>query len=144
VSGNVLPQPDTIIFMLRISNLGRSAAERLRLTLDQDIHQFGEASEEKNLRNLSAFSSEIPTLAPGGEIWFYLGTSIQVFGGGTPKPIPQAFSVTAQYEWANRKYHEVTAIDMRAYYGTALIMDRQTEALKDIAKAIQQIPSPSP
>jgi hypothetical protein len=68
VSVSVLPQPGTIIFMLRIANVGRSAAELLRLTLDKDIYQFGDDAAEKNL----------PVLAPSGEIWFYLGTSINV------------------------------------------------------------------
>ena len=133
------PEPGTIVFLLRIANVGRSPAQNLRLTLDRAVHQFGNSLEEKDLRSLHAFSNSIPVFAPGTEVSFHLGTSIQIFGGGTEVPLPQVFNVTARYSSGASSFEETTTIDLRSYFNSAVIETAEAKALSKIAEHLQRL-----
>jgi hypothetical protein len=140
VTVSAAPEKGSILFLLRVANSGRSSAERVRLRLDKPFHQFGDKRDEKDLSKLNAFSNEIPMLAPASELVFHLGTSIQIFGGGTAGEMPQVFTISAAYE-DNRgnKFEEFTTVDLRALYQSAVVKDRGVEELKEIAGAVKAL-----
>ena len=43
------PNPGSIVFVLSIANMGRAAAEHLRLSVDRPFHQFGNEDIDKNI-----------------------------------------------------------------------------------------------
>ncbi len=90
---------DSSIFYLKIKNTGQTAAHKLRLNLDRDFYQFGEKKDERNLRNVSAFSSVVDSFVPGAEMLFYLAQGFVIFGKeGNETVTPPVFTATADYE----------------------------------------------
>ena len=140
ITVSAIPQAGTIVFLLRIANEGRSPAERLCLSIDRAFYQFGEKSEKKNIATFNAFTNEIPMVAPGAELIFHLGTSIQIFGGGTPGEMPQLFTISAIYHYGRvETYGETTTIDLRALYRSAVVTDSRVDELHEIANAIKAL-----
>jgi len=130
------PERGSIVFILKISNVGRTAAERVSLTMDNAFYQFGDSN--KNIQSMNAFVGVIETMPPGFELIFHLGTSIQIYGGGTPGPMPQVFVVTAAYnDSTGREYHEKTTIDLRAFHQTAVLEDQIVKQLEEISKTLK-------
>ena len=129
----------SIVFVLTVENLGRTAAERVSLTMDQPFYQFGHS--DKNIANMNAFTGFIASFPPGFALNFHLGTSIQIYGGERlDAPIPQMFSITATYFSADgREFVETTTVDLRALYGTAVLKDRGVEELKEIVTALKRL-----
>lgn len=124
---------------LTIANAGKSAANALRLSLDTDFPQFGNA--HSNLRMLSAFAEEIGSLAPGSELRFHLGNDDQLFGGTTPMPLQ--FTVAASYSHDGKLYSESSSIDLRPFRGSAIEAREDptvqiVEKLGQIARALER------
>lgn len=131
------PHLGTIVFVLKISNVGRTAAQKVQLTMDNPFYQFGDSN--KNIQAMNAFVGMIDSMPPGFELVFHLGTSIQIYGGGTPGPMPQVFGITADYsDGIGRRFQEKTIVDLRAYYQTAVLEDPAVKELKEIASAIKE------
>lgn len=134
------PQRGSILFLLTIANLGRTAAVRVKLGIDQSFYQFGERDDEKDLAKMNAFSSEIAMIAPGAEINFHLGTSMQIYGGGAAHAMPQVFTIVASYHSVDgQHFAEQTTVDLRAHYKSAVVKDRGVEELKEIAEGIKAL-----
>jgi hypothetical protein len=128
----------SIVFLLKISNRGKTAAERVSLAMDRSFYQFGDP--DKNIQSMNAFVGVMATMPPGFELTFHLGTSIQIYGGGTRGVMPQAFNITATYSSSDgRHFVETTIVDLRALYQTAVIEDRVAEQLKQIAESIKAL-----
>jgi hypothetical protein len=132
-------RPHTPFLYLRIKNTGKTSAENLRLTLDQDFFQFGENNRsEKNLRNLSAFNTPIDSLPPEVELIFGLAESWVIFQEGGNTECPVQFKVTSEYEFFGKKYEERHYIDLRAYLGTVGELDPVVEELERIRKVMEK------
>ncbi len=58
-------EPDNPIFYLRISNVGKTAANDLKLSLDKPFYPFGEKKEDNNLAECFAFKNVITSFPPG-------------------------------------------------------------------------------
>ena len=71
---------DNPIFHLKIQNAGHTAAQKLKLSIDRDFYQFGEQRDNRNFRNMTAFSSVIDSFVPGAQMFFYLAQGFVVFG----------------------------------------------------------------
>lgn len=128
---------DNPIFFLKIKNTGQTAAHKLKLTLDRDFYQFGDKKDEKNLRNMSAFTEVIDSFVPGAEMLFHLAQGFVIFGEEANREItPSSFTVTAEYEYSGRKVKEITIIDLKPYSNSAIPFDPVVAQLKDIKKAI--------
>jgi len=52
--------------------------------MDNPFYQFGDSN--KNTQTMQAFVGVIETMPPGFKLIFHLGTSIQIYGGGTSGP----------------------------------------------------------
>jgi len=132
--------PGNPILFLRVSNSGRTAAERLRLRMEKPFYQFGHGGkEEENLQNLSAFTDEIASLAPGSELVFALGQSFVVFGAKADEAItPLVFNVFAHYSFAGRTVEESTEVDLRPYLGMHLSYDPVVSQLEGIKKVLEK------
>lgn len=131
---------ENVVFCLKITNSGRSTAERLKLTLDSDFVPFAAVSGT-NLRDMIAFSKEIPTLAPGEGLRFNLTQGFNVDTTIDGKNLtPSAFSVRARYDGLGRRYDEVRVVDFMPYMGThnplsaAEALRRLDETIKTLSK----------
>jgi hypothetical protein len=115
ISIGLVTVPNSHIFYLRIANTGNTGAKNVRLTLDRDFFQYGQASGP-NLRNVSAFQEPISELPPAAEIVFGLAMGTQLVGSQlNPALTPPVFSVTAVYSFSDKAVTEVTTIDARPY-----------------------------
>jgi hypothetical protein len=132
-------KPHSIVIYLRVTNTGRTVAEKLRLTLGKDIQRLSRPGDEYKMQKLSAFSEEISTFAPGAELFFMLGTGITFFGpDAKPDMTPAVFDVTASYSWRGRTVTETTTVDIRPLRGADLLPDSIVEELEKIRKALEK------
>ena len=130
---------DNPIFFLKIANTGRTAADKLRLSIDKDFYQFGKKEEDRNLRKHSAFSKQIDSFVPDAHMLFYLAQGFVVFGEDAKEDItPSIFTVTAKYEYSGQEVEEKTVIDLRPYPNSAIPHDPIVAKLKDIKDSIDK------
>jgi hypothetical protein len=128
---------DNPIFYLRVSNVGRTAAINLRMTMDRSFYQFG---ENEDLASSTAFNQCIDSFPPGAEITFALAQGFKIFEGETENPkLPRTFSVTAEYEFADHKAREVNRIDLRPYRGAGIPQDAYVRKMKEIGDSLKKI-----
>ncbi len=128
------------IFYLRISNLGKTTATNLRLTLDKSFHMFGESAKDHDLSTFAAFSRPIDSFPPGAEITFSLAQDFMVFDGKTENSnMPHTFAVTAEYEFEGKQVREVNRIDLRPYLGADIPQDAYLGKLTDMNASLKQI-----
>ena len=140
VSVAPLLEPDNPIFYLRISNTGKTAANKLKLTIDKSFHKFGEKSGERDLATFAAFNQVIESFPPGAEITFALAQSFVLFAEDADKEIlPQRFTITAEYSYEKKTVKENNIIDLKAYFGADIPQDPYIRKLKDIIKAIEKV-----
>ena len=133
-------EPDNPIFYLRISNTGKTAAKKLKLTIDKSFYKFGEKSGERDLATFSAFNQVIESFPPGAEITFSLAQSFKLFSKDVNKEIlPQSFTITAEYSYENKTVKEKNIIDLKPYLGADIPQDPYVRKLKDISKAIEKV-----
>jgi hypothetical protein len=131
--------PGNAIIFLRITNRGKTAAERLRLTLDRPFHQFGEADAPKNLATYAAFSEEITSFAPGAELIFALTSAVTLFADNVDEQkTPRKFRITATYGFGERAVVEPTEVDLRLYRGMHMAFDPIVTALGKICDALKK------
>ena len=133
-------EADNPIFYLRVVNMGKTAAENLKLTIDKSFFKFGEKSENRNLASFTAFTQPIDSFPPGSEITFALAQGFKVFEGDKENPdMPHNFSVTAQYEFMGRKVVEVNRIDLRPYLEADFPQNAYVRKLKEISESLKNI-----
>lgn len=127
--------PGSIVFYLRIKNVGRSAAQKLRLTLDRDFFQYGDQSRA-SLREVAAFQQEIQSFPPGSELLFALAQGFVVFApNADPAVVPSQFTVTASYSFDGPAVTEVHDIDLRPYLNTSISQPEELSELKKLREA---------
>jgi hypothetical protein len=133
-------RPHTTFLYLRLNNIGRTAAQNLRLSLDRDFFQFGEVNQpNRNLRRISAFSTPIDSFPPGMELIFGLAQGFLIFGESTnPSACPTQFSITATYEFLGKSVTEVNRVDLRPYIGSEGERDPVAEELVRIRAALEK------
>ncbi len=133
-------RPQALFLYLRVANSGRTGARNLRLTLDRDFFQWGEADKpDHNLRNYNAFSLPIDNLAPGAELLFALGQGWVLLGEkSNPHATPVQFNITATYEFYGKTVEETNRIDLRPYLGTEGEHDPLVEELERIRKVLEK------
>jgi hypothetical protein len=111
VEVGVFVPPKIPLFYLRIRNSGRSAARNLRLHLDRDFFQYGEANKN-NLAKLTAFNEPIASFGPGAEMIFALAQGFVIFGEkADPKLTPQEFNVSATYDYEGGTASETSTME---------------------------------
>jgi hypothetical protein len=132
---------DNPIFYLRIANEGKSAALNLKLSIDKSFFQFGERAKHKDISTLPLFNNVITSMAPGAEVVLSLAQSFKVFAGGeTEQPeMPRHFTVSAEYEFADRKVHEAHVVDLGPYYGANVAQDAYVRKLSSIAESLDKL-----
>ncbi len=131
-------RPHTTLLYLRIENTGKSAAENLRLSMDKDFFQFGEAKRpDHNLRTKAAFIAPIQSFPPGAKLVFALGQGFVIFAPSADQDrVPQQFSITATYSMGAREFTEVNRIDLRPYIGSEDELEPIVEELERIRKVL--------
>lgn len=128
-----------IMVSLLIKNVGKTAAENVTLTLDQDFFQFGDAS--RNLRNMPLFSKPISSIMPGVEYHVDLGTGPTFFQKHVKEPtkkMPNVFSVTSSYSYFSKAIFETAIIDVSAYYDTHQQKSEISDEIEDLRKAVER------
>lgn len=132
-------EPDNPIFYLKVSNIGKSAAHNLKLTIDKSFYQFG---EEKDISKFTAFNEVIDALAPESQITFAMAQGFVVFDSNTENPkLPRKFSVTAEYEFCGNKVTEINRIDLCPFLNADVPQDPYIRKLKDISESLKKIAS---
>ncbi len=133
-------RPHTTLLYLRVSNMGKAAAQNLHLSLDRDFFQFGDANNpQRNLRNVSAFSMPIDSFPPGMELIFGLGQGHMVFSeNAQPDVCPTQFSITATYDFFGKSVTEINQIDLRPYASSEGARDPVVEELERIRGVLEK------
>ena len=93
------------------------------------------------MASFPAFNQQIDSFPPGAEITFSLAEGFNIFKGNNaedPK-LPQTFSVTAEYEFADNKLREVNKIDLRPYLHANIPQDAYLRKLKDMGESLTKI-----
>jgi len=134
-------RPNTTVLYLRIENAGRMTAENLRLSMDKDFFQFGEAKRpDRNLRMKAAFVEPIQSLPPGGKLIFALAQGFVIFAPNANESIvPQQFTVTVEYEFAQKQVKETHHVDLRPYIGSEEESNPIVEELEKLRKAVEAL-----
>lgn len=133
-------EPDNPIFYLRITNLGKTAAMDLRLTIDRPFFKYGERSAHSDLASFSAFNQAIDSLPPDSEIVFGLAQSFVVFApDADPTICPATFTVTASYKFGEKSVDERHIIDLRPYLNADVPQDPFIRKLKAIDDSIGKL-----
>lgn len=133
-------EPDNPIFYLRISNIGKTTANNLKLSMDKSFHKFGEKSGERDLATFAAFNEVIESFPPGAEIIFSLAQSFVLFAKDADnKILPQSFTITAEYSYEEKTVKENNIIDLKAYFGADIPQNPYLRKLKDISQAIEKV-----
>jgi hypothetical protein len=129
-------RPHTPILYLRIENTGRTGAENLRLSMDKDFFQYGEATQtDNNLRSKAAFVDTVQSLPPGGTLIFALAQDFVIFASDADASVvPKQFSVTAAYSFAGKQITETHCIDLRQFIGSEGERDPIVEELEKLRK----------
>lgn len=132
-------QPDRPLFTLRISNIGKTPAADLKLTLDHDFKKYGRDEQSHSLASYAAFNEKIDSFPPGAEIYFDLAQGFVVFGKDAKEDLtPKTFTITAEYRFGNKSVVENNIIDLRPYYMSSLPDDPNYEQFKKIAESISK------
>jgi hypothetical protein len=132
--------PKNVVLFLRISNTGRTAAERLRLKLDRPFYKFGRTEESENIAGFAAFTQEIASFAPGAELIFSLAQGFKTFGETADENrMPVTFKVTATYTFAGKTVTEVTHVDLKPFLGMHLSYDAVVDELSEIKDALKGV-----
>lgn len=131
--------PEGTIFILKISNTGKTPAKKLKLILDKEFHKYGRDGGNSRFSEFIAFKEEIESFPPGAEIFFDLAQGFNFFGDQMDENLtPPIFSITAQYSYANKNVTEKNTIDLRPYYMSNLPNDPFVSELKVLTKTIDK------
>lgn len=129
----------TTLLLLEIQNTGKSPAEKLRLTLDQDFYQHAEKREGQNIAKLPAFTQTIECLPAGVKLQFVLGVGHKVLGEGVENSCPKVFAVHASYSFAGAAYTEVTTVDLRPLMHSSVIHDPVAEEVEKLRQSLEKL-----
>jgi len=133
-------EPDNPIFYLRVSNLGKTAANDLHLTMDQSFFKFGQRSAQNDLASFAAFNQTIDSLAPESAIVFGMAQGFVIFADGAdPTTCPTTFTVTASYKFGSKQVEERHVIDLRPYRQADVPQDPVIRKLKAISDSIDKL-----
>jgi len=135
-------RPMTTAIELHIKNVGTTAANRLRLTLDRDYQFNAEEGQHKNLRSYTAFSKEIQMLSPGSELRFLLGVGHRILSN--PSLCPLQFIVTAEYGYEGKIVIEKTTVDLEPFGRTNQPVDPLVERMDKLVAELKAIRSHMP
>lgn len=117
------------VVYLSIANTGRSPAKNLRLSTDR-------VTAAEDLSKAQAFREAIVCFPPGAELVFGLTPAWQASKEHETIENPMTFSVTAEYEHGDRRFKEVTKLDIGIYAGSRYPHDPVQHELEKIAKAV--------
>ncbi len=132
-------RPHTPFLYLRIANTGRNAALNLKLSIDKDYFQFGEVQDEKNLKNMTVFTTPMDSFAPGSELIFALAQGWVIFeGNGKSAICPTQFKITANYQFSDKNVEERHDVDLRSFKGSEGERNPLVEELEKIRKIMEK------
>ncbi len=128
------------MILLSISNIGKSAAEELKLQIDKDFYRYGKSEEDFNLKELNLFKNTTEHFQPGTELVYYLVDAEELFK--KPNNInktPLQFTITAEYKYLGKNFIEKTIIDLTQNRDVAMNYDPFIGNLKKIADSVEKI-----
>lgn len=129
-------EPDNPIFYLKITNLGKSAAYNLKLTIDRSFYQIN----GNDLAKYTVFNDVIDSFAAESEITFAMERSFVIFNNSEESPkFPWKFSITAEYEFGGNKVCEINRIDLRPFLNADVPQNPYIRKLKDISDSLQKL-----
>lgn len=137
--GRVTSRIGTDLLILRIENIGRSVANRLRVRMDRDYFQNAQRNGS-NLKELEFFNREIASFAPGQYADFMLGRASMLLGEGASSGLsPRRFCLTFDYESVGKEYKDVQEIDVGALSDTLIEHNSLVDEVKKIPASIDSL-----
>lgn len=129
--------PEKFMFVLKISNMGKTAANHLKLTLDKEFYKYGRSGSNSKFSEFLAFKQEIESFPPGAELFFHLAQGYNFFREKAENELtPSVFTITAEYSYGNKTVVEHNTIDIRPYYMTNLPEDSLVSQVKELGETI--------
>jgi len=112
-------EPGSPNLYLRISNSGKTAAEKLRLKLDRDFFMWADKTQDLAMQHI--FRHEIASFAPGAVLTFGLIQGFKLFAEDADhKATPLVFKVQAEYQYLGKSVEEETIIDLQQFKGALI------------------------
>lgn len=139
--------PEGEAIYLKISNKGKTAANKLRIEIDKDFYKFGMKTENSNLSKFGAFQTEIECFSPNAELIFPLAQSFVIFGEHADQKLtPRIFNIKTIYSYLQKTVVEITTIDLNPYLNSSWMptpilnrLDKFVDKMERIEKAIKEI-----
>lgn len=136
VTAEVNTRPGSTLVQLVVKNTGKSAAESLRMSIDQPLLQKLDGAA-LDLRTLTLFAgTEVQSLAAGAELVHLIGVGHKLFNEAGVYGMPETFVVSAQYKFGSRTYDERHTIDVRPMIHTSVKHDPIATAIRDAAEKV--------
>ncbi|AXF86361.1 hypothetical protein DTO96_102115 [Ephemeroptericola cinctiostellae] len=132
------------LMYLTIQNTGKTAATKLKLSIDKDFYKFGDnRTESNNIRGAAAFQNEIDSLPPNSKLSFILGDAASIYkeinNPHQENSSPLTFKVSAIYSCGDlEKITEISSIDLRPYINTTIQHDPIVEELRKITGVLKK------
>lgn len=112
-------EPGSPNLYLRISNTGKTAAEKLRLKLDRNFYMWADKTQDLAMQHI--FRHEAASFAPGAVLTFGLIESFNLFAEDSDhKVTPLVFKVQATYRYLGNSVEEETIIDLQQFRGARI------------------------
>jgi len=125
---------ETNLIYLFVKNVGRSAAENLRLSIDRNFYQDGNKAGGRNIRSWAAFANPIEDFPPGTQLQFLLGT-----GPGLLEQAEPLLTVSAEYSFRGKPLTpEQTRVDLRPFDMSGIPHDPVVEELQRVRESIDK------
>ena len=129
--------PERPVFIIRITNTGKTAAKNLQLKIDRDYYRFDD--NRYNLAEFTAFNEVIESFAPGAEMFFDLAQTFVVLADDAdPSRTPRKFCISAEYSYNDKTVIEHNIIDLHAYKHSNPPRDAMVTGVTEIAKQIEK------
>lgn len=120
-------------FVLRLENIGISAAADFKVTLDQDIYRtYG---DKGRLNDVPFIKNGVPAFMPNTPVEIGLGVSSSFLGDEVDRTKhPACFCITATYVFESQTIQEQFPIEMHDLYSETMISHTE---MSDLAKALR-------
>lgn len=144
VSIRISMQVEEPFFYLNIENIGKTAAKNLKLSIDKDFYQYGEKSEEKNIKNFPIFNELINEFTASTHLFYPLINSAVILNDeADTKLVPRKFKIMAEYSYSTKKnVVEEFNFDLSVYQNCIALKDPLVTAINVVSKNIAERKAP--
>jgi len=122
---SITPYTWDCIVALLIKNLGKSAAQNVRFSLDKDVPQF---DGKKKLNEFNLFKDPIASFPSGAEYHVDIAQSFVILNPANK--FPTQFTIRCNYEFHGKPHQEDYCIDLKSYDNTSYPRNALVDEIK--------------